>query len=196
MSDNAAANRRVAWAIIGCVVLAVIALGATSIVSREEFEALETRVRRCEAELGLLKGEIARLRSQKERSQTKQQLPPGGSIGGPTRGIATVQRDKGDAGRGFSYSNVSFKEETLGYTDCIGEMTNKSGQDYAMVSFTLSAYNRAGTLLATGGVFMNEIAAGQRKTFHAFLKVTPAEIVNYKIDFEWGLINDSKQNRP
>jgi hypothetical protein len=180
------------------VCLALVALGATSVVSREEFDALENRVRGCEAELGLLKGEVARLRSQREGTQIKQQLPSGPRIADPSRGVATPQREKGEAGRGFSYSNVSFKPSTPGspYTECIGEMTNKSGQDYDMVTFTLSAYGRSGTLLARAGLLILEITAGQRKTFDTLLEVTPAEIGNYKIDFDGGLINDSKQKRP
>jgi hypothetical protein len=87
------------------------------------------------------------------------------------------------AGGGFFYKNVNFKATDYGFTNIIGEMTNRSGSSYKMAFFTVSVYDTHGTLLSTCPIMLQTIAAGQTKSWDASCTDVPKDI-RYKIAFE------------
>ena len=86
---------------------------------------------------------------------------------------------------GFSYSNVSFKEQ-LSMTIVIGEMTNNSNKDYTIANFMVSAYDNNGKLIGTGYINISNFSNGQTKTFEGFVDADYNSISKYKIQFENG----------
>lgn len=93
---------------------------------------------------------------------------------------------------GFSHHNVKAKSgmmEDIGGFQVIGEMTNKSGNDYKiMASFLISFYDKSDSLLTTGVIMMSNFFNGQTKSFSAIIMGAKIKnISRYKIQFENGM---------
>lgn len=86
---------------------------------------------------------------------------------------------------GFEYKNVSYGISPLG-VEFIGEVTNRSGQDFSLANFALSVYSTDGKLLDVIYFNLSNFKHGMTKSFSAFsLKDLPSNI-KYKIQFENG----------
>jgi hypothetical protein len=86
------------------------------------------------------------------------------------------------AGGDFTFRSFRHK----GDSDFIGEITNESGNDYQLASFKMSLYDSTGELLDTAAIIVNNISAGQTKSFEAYIEDVPSDYL-YKIDFENGI---------
>lgn len=94
------------------------------------------------------------------------------------------------AGSGFFWKNMSAKAEPYLKNTCevIGEMTNRSGTSYGLVSFTLSAYGQNGELLETATIHISTFAHGNTKSFQTYLLRTDrSRISTVKIQFDNGI---------
>lgn len=86
------------------------------------------------------------------------------------------------AGKGFYYKNVSFKRSYV-----MGEIINRSGKDYKMVSLMLSVYGGGGQLLDGVHIIVSNISNGTTKSFTTFLpNATSGDVSRHKIQFENG----------
>ena len=107
-----------------------------------------------------------------------------------TKNLASIKKkthkDMIPAGNGFYCGNVSFRTGTLG-AECIGEITNRSGQSYQLANFVLSVYDEDDRLLETTYINISNIGNGVTKSFQTFLMNAPLSRVSaYKIQFENG----------
>lgn len=95
--------------------------------------------------------------------------------------------EKKPAGSGFFYGNVRFSAQ-FGVAQAIGEMENRSGNDYQIANFVVSVYDANGQLLATGYANIGSFTTGNTKSFTALIpNVSLRQIQTYKIQFENGL---------
>ena len=96
-------------------------------------------------------------------------------------------KNTNDAGDGFIYGNVSFKDGAIGYSYIIGEMTNYSLKDYNSVSFTISTYDEIGTLLQTDNIYISNLKSKDTKAFEGMIEIDDvSKIKTYKIKFNSG----------
>ena len=99
--------------------------------------------------------------------------------------FSSLSRAETEISGGFSYDNVSFKEE-FGMVNVIGEMTNNSGTNYTLANFLVSVYGDDGKLIGTGYINMSNLLNGQTKTFNGLVDANYSAISKYKIQFENG----------
>lgn len=99
------------------------------------------------------------------------------------RGLYESTVRSGDIAGG-SFTFRSFRQK--GDSDFIGEITNESGNDYQIAAFKMSLYDSAGELLDTAPIIVNNISAGQTRSFEAYIENIPSDYL-YKIDFENGI---------
>lgn len=86
----------------------------------------------------------------------------------------------------FSHHNVSYSSDTFG-TEIIGELTNNSGVNYKIASFSISLYSKDGDLIDVVHFIINNFQRGQTRSFTATsLKIAPKG-VRFKIQLESGL---------
>lgn len=86
----------------------------------------------------------------------------------------------------FVYANVSSRHEEYGGFRIIGEITNNSGRNLQIASFTLSVYDSNGRLVDTAPIVISNFATGRTKSFDANVETLP-ESWEFKIDFENGI---------
>ena len=108
--------------------------------------------------------------------------------GQPASKLAT----RGDAGRGFTYSNVSLAETKSLLSGevgdgFIGEMSNASGRDYSVVKFKISLYGEAGRLVGVATLGFADFRSGETKSFVTTPFLISAEgIQSYRIAYDSG----------
>lgn len=98
----------------------------------------------------------------------------------------TSHKQKIQAGKGFYYSNISLKKHE-NRTECLGEISNNSGRNYAMAIFRFSVYDDIGKLIGAKQIMIQNIENGMTKSFSEdFYKISSNIIVGYKIQYETG----------
>ena len=121
----------------------------------------------------------------------KEESPPS-STGTPSGKVGATSK-RGSAGRGFTYSNVTFtdtkslltQETGKGY---MGEMTNSSGKNYDLVNFKITVYGRGGTILSVVPVSIADFAHGETKSFVTIpFANSKHEVRSYKIAYDSGI---------
>ena len=95
-----------------------------------------------------------------------------------------IQDTGNSAGRGFSYSNVAFLPFIEGTVKCVGEVTNRSGNNYESVFFKLSVYNRGGNLLNTADILVQNFNHGETKSFDTYVNAELDDISTYRLQFD------------
>jgi len=108
-----------------------------------------------------------------------------------TENISSIKEksieDLTPAGSGFYFKNVSVKSGTLG-VELLGEMVNKSRNNYKIANFVVSIYDSAGRLIETSYIIISNIPTGTTKSFKTFLTASKIDnISKYKIQFENGI---------
>jgi hypothetical protein len=90
--------------------------------------------------------------------------------------------------KGWNVDNISFKNDGISGTECIGEVFNNTGNDYQTAMFTLSLYDANGRLLETSPFVINSFPNGQTKSFSCpFLSTARNLIDHYKFQFDGGM---------
>lgn len=103
-----------------------------------------------------------------------------------SQGRPIMDKNKGDAGHGFSYKNVSFRNASSKYIYCMGELTNNSGKDYKRVMVNLSVYDDRGRLIATDNVALLNLKNGGTKSFKGLISDLRAEnVYSFKIQYDY-----------
>lgn len=130
-----------------------------------------------------------RRQSEKPRSYP----PPRGQSPSEVRAASK----RGEAGRGFTYSNVSLADTKHMLTGAtgkgyMGEMTNSSGKDYSLVNFKTSIYGRGGTLIGVVSLTITDFAHGETKSFVTVpfpnsKNLSAQAIQSYKIAYDSGI---------
>ena len=85
--------------------------------------------------------------------------------------VASVaDRSNGDAGNGFSYDEIKFKEYRDDGLEMSGEITNYSGQNFKFVVFDLALYDNEGNIMDTKMCGMVRFMDGECKRFEELLE--------------------------
>ncbi len=87
--------------------------------------------------------------------------------------------------QGFIYDNIRFRGQ-LDMTEIIGEMTNDSGQNYSLINFMVSVYDKDSNLLATGYINISDFADGETKSFSGLIDIDFNKIAKYRIQYDSG----------
>ncbi len=85
----------------------------------------------------------------------------------------------------FAYRGVMFGKAPGG-VKITGEMTNYTDIDYSVAVFTIRVYSSE-NMINTGCIIIQDFAAGQTKTFTAFVEADFDKCNTYKISYEKGM---------
>jgi hypothetical protein len=98
--------------------------------------------------------------------------------------VANVaDRSNGDAGNGFSYDGIKFKEYRDDGLEMSGEITNHSGQNFKFVVFDLALYDNEGNIMDTKMCAMVPFMDGERRRFEELLKGRLRKLSGFSIRY-------------
>ncbi|MDP8254377.1 MAG: hypothetical protein P9M14_01375 [Candidatus Alcyoniella australis] len=87
----------------------------------------------------------------------------------------------------FEIANVSFRPGYKGNSiKIIGEITNKSGRDYRRAWYNMSIYGKENILVDSIKIVIYNFNNGKTKSFSEESHEKYQEIIDYKIDFDFG----------
>ena len=99
-----------------------------------------------------------------------------------------TDHNDGDAGKGFTYRSVSFKDADYGDIWVMGEIENQSGSDYSMVGFDVTIYDAEEKVIGVGLIMIMNIKKNGKRPFkESVADVKMKMIDSFKVDFNTGM---------
>jgi hypothetical protein len=94
-----------------------------------------------------------------------------------------ADRSNGDAGNGFFYNGIKFKEYRDDGLEMSGEIINRSGQNFKFVVFDLALYDNEGDIIDTKMCPMMPFMDGESRRFEELLKGRLRKLSGFSIRY-------------
>lgn len=99
-------------------------------------------------------------------------------------GKTIIDQNKGKAGNAFWYRSVSFMDTgQRNSARMLGEIENRSNNNYSAVMFDLTVYDSQQNVIAVADIAVSNFSKKSKRPMKTYIDINIKKIASYKIDY-------------